>query len=74
MCTELTRCEMCSNFDLAKDPGSIVSAVCHGPAALVYIELPSGRHMLEGHPVTRYSNDENGFPLVSMLPSASRMS
>jgi len=57
-------------FDLAKDVTShklinefwarnkIVSAVCHGPAALAYVKLPSGQYLLSGQPVTGFSNSE----------------
>jgi putative intracellular protease/amidase len=57
-------------FDLAKDETShklinefwahnkIVSAVCHGPAALAYVKLPSGQYLLSGQAVTGFSNTE----------------
>lgn len=57
-------------FDLAVDPtsqkviaefaakGKVVSAVCHGPAALVNVRLPDGKHLLEGKAVTGFSNKE----------------
>jgi putative intracellular protease/amidase len=57
-------------FDLAKDETShklinefwahnkIVSAVCHGPAALAYVKLPSGEYLLSGQSVTGFSNAE----------------
>ena len=57
-------------FDLATDPVShklinefyeankIISSVCHGPAALAKVKLASGKHLLEGEPVTGYSNVE----------------
>ena len=57
-------------FDLAKDETShklinefwahnkIVSAVCHGPAALAYVKLPSGQYLLSGQSVTGFSNAE----------------
>ncbi|KAH8767845.1 putative chaperone protein HSP31 [Hyaloscypha finlandica] len=57
-------------FDLAKDETShklinefwahnkIVSAVCHGPAALAYVKLPSGKYLLSGQSVTGFSNAE----------------
>jgi len=57
-------------FDLATDPTShalvkefytqnkIISAVCHGPAALSHVKLPSGQSLLAGQPVTGFSNEE----------------
>jgi len=57
-------------FDLAKDETShklinefwahnkIVSAVCHGPAALAFVKLPSGEYLLSGQAVTGFSNAE----------------
>ncbi|KAM0125928.1 hypothetical protein ACHAP3_009547 [Botrytis cinerea] len=40
----------------AKD--RIIAAVCHGPAALAYAKLPSGKYLLENAPVTGFSNTE----------------
>ncbi|KAI9733427.1 MAG: hypothetical protein M1834_003511 [Cirrosporium novae-zelandiae] len=57
-------------FDLAKDPVSqqiinefhaankVVSAVCHGPAALAFVKLPDGTPFLAGAKVTGFSNSE----------------
>jgi putative intracellular protease/amidase len=57
-------------FDLAGDATShqlinefyadnkIVSAVCHGPAALANVKLPSGEYLISGQPVTGFSNEE----------------
>jgi putative intracellular protease/amidase len=57
-------------FDLATDTTShalinefytankTISAVCHGPAALAYVKLPSGAYLLAGQPVTGFSNVE----------------
>lgn len=57
-------------FDLATDPtsqsivaefaeaGKVVSAVCHGPAALVGVIMPGGKSLLEGKEVTGFSNEE----------------
>jgi len=57
-------------FDLAVDPvsqqitsefaaaGKVVSAVCHGPAALVGVKLPGGGFLVEGKQVTGFSNEE----------------
>jgi putative intracellular protease/amidase len=57
-------------FDLATDETShklinefyehnkIVSAVCHGPAALTHVKLTSGGYLLDGQRVTGFSNSE----------------
>ncbi|KAK1834280.1 class I glutamine amidotransferase-like protein [Podospora conica] len=57
-------------FDLATDPtsqaitaefaaaGKVVSAVCHGPAALVGVKGEGGKFLLEGKEVTGFSNEE----------------
>lgn len=57
-------------FDLPRDPvlqkllagvyeqGGIISAVCHGPAALVDVRLSDGRALLAGKAVTGFSNEE----------------
>ena len=68
-------------FDLAKDETShklinefwahnkIVSAVCHGPAALAYVKLPSGKYLLEGQGITGFSNaEEDQAGLSSVMP------
>jgi len=36
----------------------IISAVCHGPAALVNVTLPNGSSLLSSQPVTGFSNSE----------------
>jgi len=68
-------------FDLATDATShklinefyahnkIVSAVCHGPAALVNVKLPSGAYLLDGQPVTGFSNaEEESVGLMPVVP------
>jgi len=57
-------------FDLATDATShklinefyahnkIVSAVCHGPAAIANVKLPSGEYLIAGQNVTGFSNSE----------------
>ncbi len=57
-------------FDLPRDPalqkllagvyeqGGVVSAVCHGPAALVDVRLSNGRALLAGKAITGFSNEE----------------
>jgi putative intracellular protease/amidase len=47
----------------------IVSAVCHGPAALAYVKLPSGQYLLSGQSVTGFSNaEEDQVGLSSVMP------
>lgn len=38
--------------------GGVVAAVCHGPAALLDVELSSGERLIEGKRVAGFSNDE----------------
>jgi putative intracellular protease/amidase len=57
-------------FDLATDETShalvnefythnkIISAVCHGPAALTRVKLSTGGYLLDSQPVTGFSNAE----------------
>lgn len=40
------------------DKGGIVSAVCHGPAALVNAKLSNGKYLLEGKRVNSFTNEE----------------
>jgi len=47
----------------------IVSAVCHGPAALAHVKLASGEYLLAGQPVTGFSNtEEDTVGLTSVMP------
>jgi len=68
-------------FDLAKDEtshklinefyaaGKIVSAVCHGPAALVFVKLPSGESLIKDCQVTGFCNhEEETVGLVDAMP------
>ena len=68
-------------FDLASDStsqklinefyesGKVVSAVCHGPAALVNVKLASGEHLLAGQNVTGFSNsEEDATGMTSLMP------
>ena len=68
-------------FDLATDETShklinefytdnkIVSAVCHGPAALTHVKLSSGGYLLDGQPVTGFSNsEEDAVQLTQYMP------
>jgi putative intracellular protease/amidase len=38
--------------------GSIVAAVCHGPAALVNVQLPDGSYLVDGKQVNGFTNVE----------------
>lgn len=38
--------------------GGIVSAVCHGPAALVNVKLSDGKYLVDGKNLTAFTNDE----------------
>lgn len=70
-------------FDLAVDEtshklinefhaaGKIVSAVCHGPAALTHVKLTdgSGKFLVEGHEVTGFANtEEDAVGLSNVMP------
>ncbi|KAF7864059.1 hypothetical protein EAF04_007024 [Stromatinia cepivora] len=47
----------------------VIAAVCHGPAALAYAKLPSGRYFLEDIPVTGFSNtEEENYGVVDVMP------
>lgn len=64
-------------FDLATDEtshqvirefwesGKIVSAVCHGPAALVNAKLSDGSYLIDGAAVTSFSNEEEDIAQLS---------
>ncbi|KAM5357702.1 hypothetical protein ACJZ2D_016003 [Fusarium nematophilum] len=68
-------------FDLAVDStshelirefyeaGKIVSAVCHGPAALVNVKLSNGTYMVQGHALTGFSNaEEDAYQFTDAMP------
>ena len=40
------------------DTGKVVSAVCHGPAALVNVKLSDGSYLIQDKEVTGFSNEE----------------
>lgn len=40
------------------DRGGVVAAVCHGPAALVNLKLPSGEYLVAGKSVSAFTNEE----------------
>ncbi|KXS98768.1 hypothetical protein AC578_9048 [Pseudocercospora eumusae] len=68
-------------FDLATDPeshslikefyekGKVVSAVCHGPAALANVKLTDGSYLVAGQEVTGFTNtEEDQVGLSSAMP------
>jgi putative intracellular protease/amidase len=38
--------------------GGVVAAVCHGPAALVNLNLSNGRYLVDGKQVSAFTNEE----------------
>jgi putative intracellular protease/amidase len=47
----------------------VVSAVCHGPAALVDLRLPDGSYLVEGKKVASFTNEEEeSVGLVHAMP------
>lgn len=67
-------------FDLAKnetlhkiingvyDNGNIVSAVCHGPAPLIWTKRPDGKSIIDGLNVTGYPENVEPEGLPALLP------
>lgn len=68
-------------FDLATDAeshqlirefyekGKVVSAVCHGPAALANVKLSDGSYLVNGQQVTGFTNtEEDQVGLSSAMP------
>ena len=51
------------------EAGGVVAAVCHGPAALVDVILPSGEPLVSGKRVTGFSNaEEDAAELTEVMP------
>lgn len=47
----------------------IVSAICHGPVALVGVRLSNGKHLIEGRKVTAFTNEEEAdIKQLNILP------
>lgn len=46
--------------------GKVISAVCHGPAALINVQLDNGAYLLAGKKVTGFTNEEELF----LIPGA----
>lgn len=60
--------ELHNMINIVYELGGIVSAVCHGPAPLVYTKTKDGRRLLEGLEVTGYPNDKEPEEVVDLLP------
>jgi putative intracellular protease/amidase len=55
----------------AYERGSVVAAVCHGPAALVNVKLADGRYLVEGKRVAAFTNaEETAVGLAGVVPFA----
>eukprot|EP01083_Nonionella_stella_P147882 467244_1 len=53
------------------EAGGIVSAVCHGPAALINIILSNKKYLIDGKTVTGFTNDEeNAVNKMEVMPFA----
>lgn len=51
------------------ESNKIVSAVCHGPAALAKAQLSDGSYLIAGAPVTGFSNvEEDAVQLTAQMP------
>lgn len=49
--------------------GGVVAAVCHGPAALVDVKLPSGQYLVAGRQVAAFSDaEEEAAGLTKVMP------
>ncbi|APA09544.1 hypothetical protein SS1G_06318 [Sclerotinia sclerotiorum 1980 UF-70] len=47
----------------------VIAAVCHGPAALAYARISSGKYFLEDTPVTGFSNtEEENYGVIDFMP------
>ena len=70
-------------FDLATDTtsqqiirefyesGKVVAAVCHGPASLVNVKLSDGSYLVNGEPISAFTNtEEEQVGLASAMPFA----
>jgi putative intracellular protease/amidase len=55
----------------AYDNGKVVAAVCHGPAALVNVQLSNGKRLIAQRRVTGFSNaEEEAVGLAKVVPFA----
>lgn len=49
--------------------GGVVAAVCHGPAALVSVQLDTGRYLVDGRRVAAFTNaEEEAVELTEVMP------
>jgi putative intracellular protease/amidase len=49
--------------------GGVISAVCHGPAALVNLKLSNGKYLVDGKRLTAFSNaEEEAAKLTQVMP------
>lgn len=49
--------------------GKPVSAICHGPAALVNVKDTRGKHIVTGRKVTSFSNtEEEQVQMTNLIP------
>jgi putative intracellular protease/amidase len=49
--------------------GGVVSAVCHGPAALINVKLSNGDYLVTGKKITAFSNaEEEAAQLTKVMP------
>lgn len=60
--------ELHNMINIVYELGGIVSAVCHGPAPLIYTKTKDGRPLLEGLDVTGYPNDKEPEEVRGLLP------
>lgn len=51
------------------EEGGVVAAVCHGPAALVNVQLSNGQYLVEGKTVAAFTNEEEeAVGLTGVMP------
>ena len=55
-------------INVVHETGGIVSAVCHGPAPLVFTKTKDGKPLLQGLKVTGYPNDMEPEEVDGLLP------
>ncbi|TAA73548.1 type 1 glutamine amidotransferase domain-containing protein [Planococcus salinarum] len=60
--------ELHNLINIVYELGGIVSAVCHGPAPLIYTKTRDGRGLLDGLEVTGYPNDKEPEEVIDLLP------
>lgn len=60
--------ELHNMINIVYELGGIVSAVCHGPAPLIYTKTKDGQPLLQGLDVTGYPNDQEPDEVKGLLP------